>query len=444
MTAAFTNAGLAMPSDEALAATINATIASGNVSHDSPVATRLLQALEGSPLMPVPAALLPPLMAPPQAPPNPAPPASEASASAAEVDEDEQALQLAIARSLEEIGGGGGAGGGSDHEPPPPQEEGAQEMDVSEADGEDLEAAAEGGASRVDVEAEPAVTAGPAVAAVEAPVEAVQDYSPASTHPPSPAAQDEAETEVAECSAVEEEEALLEALAPWAAAHSASEVAKITPLLRVDLLPLGLLASHVYTRGKLFSGALDVEGADGRALCSALADALLPGVRALRCCSLEDDPPPDISCCITLNVMRDPVIAADGKSYEREAIEKYWQKAGSPISPITRQKLPDRTLVPNVNLRSICAEYLAQSQRVKAAATSPEQVTMAALHAAHLAEEARRVCDKLGKRARDEDGGGGDTSKENGDQGQRKACRPSCPLAPQAVAEQPGGPCLVM
>jgi hypothetical protein len=39
-------------------------------------------------------------------------------------------------------------------------------------------------------------------------------------------------------SLAQEEAALLEALAPWGAAHSAADIARITPCLRLDLLPL--------------------------------------------------------------------------------------------------------------------------------------------------------------------------------------------------------------
>ena len=192
-------------------------------------------------------------------------------------------------------------------------------------------------------------------------------------------------------SLAQEEAALLEALAPWGAAHSAADIARITPCLRLDLLPLATVAEHVFTPGRLLSAA-SIDDAIGRPLREALSDALLPGVRHLRLSSLQDDPPAELACVISMEVMVDPVIAADGKSYERASIEAYWkQQGGKPISPVTREVLPTGNLVPNINLRSICHEYLQRHARSKAAATSTEQLTLSALHAAHLRTKALQI-----------------------------------------------------
>ena len=45
-------------------------------------------------------------------------------------------------------------------------------------------------------------------------------------------------------SLAQEEAALLEALAPWGATHSAADIARIAPCLRLDLLPLATVAEH--------------------------------------------------------------------------------------------------------------------------------------------------------------------------------------------------------
>lgn len=52
--------------------------------------------------------------------------------------------------------------------------------------------------------------------------------------------------------------------------------------------------------------------------------------------------------------MLDPVIAADGFSYERAAIQD-WLTRGRGTSPMTGEVLPHRTLVPNFALRSAAA-----------------------------------------------------------------------------------------
>ena len=55
-------------------------------------------------------------------------------------------------------------------------------------------------------------------------------------------------------------------------------------------------------------------------------------------------------CPITQEIMLDPVIAADGYTYERRAIES-WLK-GKMTSPMTNQQLSHKQLIPNNVLRS--------------------------------------------------------------------------------------------
>jgi len=56
------------------------------------------------------------------------------------------------------------------------------------------------------------------------------------------------------------------------------------------------------------------------------------------------------SCPITGLPMRDPVVAADGHSYERKAIMRWFKKSN--VSPITRAELPHKHVVPNYMLLS--------------------------------------------------------------------------------------------
>ena len=60
-------------------------------------------------------------------------------------------------------------------------------------------------------------------------------------------------------------------------------------------------------------------------------------------------------CSITLEVMKDPVICSDGHTYERSAIEK-WLSTNS-CSPMTRQIITNKSLIPNIALRNIIQEY---------------------------------------------------------------------------------------
>lgn len=53
--------------------------------------------------------------------------------------------------------------------------------------------------------------------------------------------------------------------------------------------------------------------------------------------------------------MKDPVVASDGHSYEREAIEKWLQIRRT--SPKTNLPLSDSVLKPNFALKSIIEDY---------------------------------------------------------------------------------------
>ena len=58
---------------------------------------------------------------------------------------------------------------------------------------------------------------------------------------------------------------------------------------------------------------------------------------------------------LTMEVMRDPVITADGQTYERAEIEK-WFAIGNRTSPLTSEALPSTNLVPNIALRKAIRE----------------------------------------------------------------------------------------
>jgi len=62
-------------------------------------------------------------------------------------------------------------------------------------------------------------------------------------------------------------------------------------------------------------------------------------------------------CPILQDVMRDPLIAADGFTYEADAIRE-WLDSGHRTSPMTNLELPHRDLLPNHALRSAIQEWL--------------------------------------------------------------------------------------
>jgi hypothetical protein len=73
-----------------------------------------------------------------------------------------------------------------------------------------------------------------------------------------------------------------------------------------------------------------------------------------------DTCPKDWLCPITLDLMTDPVIAPDGHTYERSAIEN-WLKINK-TSPVTNLPLSSNNLIPNIALRSTIEEMTKKNE----------------------------------------------------------------------------------
>jgi Tfp pilus assembly protein PilF len=82
---------------------------------------------------------------------------------------------------------------------------------------------------------------------------------------------------------------------------------------------------------------------------------------------MNREPPRAFLCPITQDVMKDPVLAPDGYSYEREAIEQ-WLVA-SRTSPMTREAMPSGSLVLNRALRDAIEEWQCDTAEQSVAAT---------------------------------------------------------------------------
>ena len=82
-------------------------------------------------------------------------------------------------------------------------------------------------------------------------------------------------------------------------------------------------------------------------------------LKRLKAVLKERGVPDGYLCPISLEVMEDPVIAADGHSYERSDIEA-WFNRGNDTSPKTGGALPHQFLTPNHNLRSAIQDFLAE------------------------------------------------------------------------------------
>jgi len=62
-------------------------------------------------------------------------------------------------------------------------------------------------------------------------------------------------------------------------------------------------------------------------------------------------------CPISHVVFVDPVLAADGFTYERECIEEWWRRRGT-RSPMTGKEVASMDLVPNLAIAALCADLL--------------------------------------------------------------------------------------
>ena len=75
----------------------------------------------------------------------------------------------------------------------------------------------------------------------------------------------------------------------------------------------------------------------------------------------------DLTCPITGDILKDPVVATDGHTYERAAIERWL--TDHQTSPLTNAPLASKQLVPNLRLRAI-AEEAKKAELIKKGATS--------------------------------------------------------------------------
>jgi len=71
--------------------------------------------------------------------------------------------------------------------------------------------------------------------------------------------------------------------------------------------------------------------------------------------TLVGKPLPAFFCSFTGEIMQDPVVTADGQTFDRAFIERWLER--NDTSPATGLKLPSKTLVPNIALRQAVEEW---------------------------------------------------------------------------------------
>lgn len=87
-------------------------------------------------------------------------------------------------------------------------------------------------------------------------------------------------------------------------------------------------------------------------------DDQLKSTTLLKSGRFQEMEPTGFLCPITQDVMEDPVVTADGNSYERAAIE-HWLRTHN-TSPLTNLALPSTSLLPNISLRHSIEEWRGQ------------------------------------------------------------------------------------
>jgi hypothetical protein len=93
-----------------------------------------------------------------------------------------------------------------------------------------------------------------------------------------------------------------------------------------------------------------------------------------RAAARGDAPPAELVCPITLCVMRDPVVAADGHAYERAAISEWLSRRRS--SPLSNCAMPSLRLSPHAALRRSIERWAQDT--LDAAAAAPAAPSPAA------------------------------------------------------------------
>lgn len=76
------------------------------------------------------------------------------------------------------------------------------------------------------------------------------------------------------------------------------------------------------------------------------------------------DPPHRYRCPISGELMEDPVVAADGHTYERAFVEE-WFRRGHLTSPLTGAVINSDLLTPNQSMRALIVEFVEENPSVR-------------------------------------------------------------------------------
>ena len=156
-------------------------------------------------------------------------------------------------------------------------------------------------------------------------------------------------------------------LGPWKGKLVAQNITKIAPapqLADLQGLLVGLRLGHllpVFVREEIDMETLPLLEPDDFLQIGVSRGDAATIMAALSGGSPATDPPDDLVCPISFEIMSDPVLAEDGNTYERACIEAWFAK--SKTSPLTGAPLASPKLRPNLLVRRLTANFLEQRGR---------------------------------------------------------------------------------
>ncbi|NXR03341.1 WSDU1 protein, partial [Sagittarius serpentarius] len=136
-------------------------------------------------------------------------------------------------------------------------------------------------------------------------------------------------------------------------------------LMYVEQRYMGLCSKHKNIDGKeLLNLTKESLTAELKIESLGLRSKILQKIEELRTktLSVSVTVPDEFLCPITRELMKDPVIAADGYSYEKEAMEN-WISTKRRSSPMTNLPLPSLMLTPNRTLKMAISRWLETQQK---------------------------------------------------------------------------------
>ncbi|CAE8612055.1 unnamed protein product [Polarella glacialis] len=155
---------------------------------------------------------------------------------------------------------------------------------------------------------------------------------------------------------------LVESAAKQNVAEDAKELKRLLEGARRDLNELRGHCRQLQAELAAFNA---VESTPSVGPCPPVAEGALQGMTSKRL--LVWGLLPSLVCPINRAVMREPVVASDGWTYERRAIEKHFTRSGRsmpratmPMSPVTGHRLCTKHLVPNLVVQQLVRLHMPQ------------------------------------------------------------------------------------